>query len=442
MVPSEVELKIHILELLDAITFLHCNARMVHQALSPENIYITVDGQFKLAGFFFAQALTTLDAMIPAGIDFGLTSSGLSLVPTQAFTAPEIAQEGMASVASDSFSLGCLIYHALQVSNNAKPLYFIDPADRSKRTSPLETPGYAAGRLGGLPPGARELLNRLLAPQNGDRLKLNEAKTHAWFNDPRIRTLEFLDHLSDKQHQHKLQFLSGLTRVLGEFDSKTVLRLLLPRLAQCLEIDSLSAQALVPLIAILEKPGLCAPANFYESVWPHIQSLCGGKEITAQGLFHIVKNTQVWLNLALIQDFQSTMLVLYQKAMECGIVKIQEAAVSSIPLFAKKLEYATLKSAILPRILKLTLGTSLSSLRRKCLESLAQFSMFIDSATTKTAIIPTLERLCKVDTDGRLHMVMVKTVESFLKQFNPEVLLISMLSGSRSWQRRSSHFCW
>ena len=52
-IPSEVDLKCQILELMEGINFLHANAKTIHLNLSPEHIYLTRDGKLKVAGLNF-----------------------------------------------------------------------------------------------------------------------------------------------------------------------------------------------------------------------------------------------------------------------------------------------------------------------------------------------------------------------------------------------------
>lgn len=427
IIPSEIELKALFLELIGTVNFLHNNAHLVHLAISPENIYLTADGKFKLAGFFFSQSVTGPDATVPPGIDYSLVSPTAALVPHPAFTAPEVIRDNVCSAASDAFSVGCTIYNLLQVANNGKSSYFFDLGDKANKSAYLDETRkfrgeYAATRLQNFTSGASNLLTRLLVPAAGDRFKLNDAHTHVWFNDPRIKTLEYLEHLNEKEHQHKLQFLDGLVRVLGEFDAKIILRRILPRLASYLVVDKLSSAVLGPIIAILEKDKLCAKPDFYAAVWPHLDVLCKGREISAQGLYIIISHTEVWLKLIEMQDFQETMLVLYQKAIDCGISKIQEHTVGVIPTFAKRMEYATLKATLIPRILRLALSTSIGTLRLKCLESLASMVTILDATVIKNALMPSLGQLCTMDTDGKLQLVMVRIIESALKHFKYSVI--------------------
>eukprot|EP01022_Parablepharisma_sp_SALTPOND_P006220 TRINITY_DN1252_c0_g1_i1.p1 TRINITY_DN1252_c0_g1~~TRINITY_DN1252_c0_g1_i1.p1 ORF type:complete len:875 (-),score=90.54 TRINITY_DN1252_c0_g1_i1:1218-3842(-) len=427
LIPSELELKTQLLELIETITFLHNNAHLVHLAISPENIYLTSEGKFKIAGFFFSQPLPAADSSISPDINYAISSPTVMLTPHFGFTPPEVVKDNTASAASDAFSVGCFIYNLLQVANNGKSLYFFDVGDHCSRHAYLDEAhklrsGYTASKLANFSPGAKSLLEQLLVANPAERLKLGDAHSHPWFNDPRIKTLEYLEHLNEKEHQHKLQFLSGLARVLGEFDAKVILRRILPRLASYLSVDKISAHVLPPMIAILEKEGLCSRSDFYTSVWPHLEYLCKGKEISAQTLYLIIKHTEIWLKLLQMQDFQSTLLVLYQKGIDCGVSKIQEHAISIIPTFAKKIEYATLKNQLLPRVLRLAIGTSMSGVRLKCVESISNFASLLDSTTIKGAVVPTLEKLSKTDTDGKLHLTMIKAIETFLKIFSYDEL--------------------
>ena len=92
---SELELKIHILELLEALNFLHNSVKIVHLGINLNNIYITSDGKWKLGGFVFSQNLTTTDTLY----DCESKPNDLSHV------APEVAMQSKCSYSSDTFSL-------------------------------------------------------------------------------------------------------------------------------------------------------------------------------------------------------------------------------------------------------------------------------------------------------------------------------------------------
>ena len=416
LIPSEIELKSHILQLTETIHFIHDTAKIIHLAISPSNLYLTNAGNFKIAGFLFSQQ--AFSDQVNAALNHTPYANNFNMLPELNFTAPEVTIEGVCSVKSDLFSIGCLIYTMYMLSQNAssRSIYYLDlnqaerVAKHIEACKKLQAPGRG-NKLSMIPTNIANLLEKLLKFNPDERGSLLEIRKHSYFEDPLIKTINYLEHLEEKEHHHKVQFLGGLSKVLHQFDSKILVKKIIPVLMKSLQNEKLSCHILPSLTQVLERENILSKNDFQTKVWPLFSKMCKGREIPAQSLYIIINNTETFVRVIHIQDFQSTVLPLYQKALECGVAKIQEICLKKIPCFARKIEYVTLKSAIIPRVLHLMETTNYAHVRIQCLECLTQFYSFLDTATVKNSILTSFEKIKKIESDCKFCIMLLKMIE-------------------------------
>jgi SCY1-like protein 2 len=119
LIPSELEAKCMVLELMECVNFLHTGAKHVHLNLAPEHIYLTASGKLKIAGFNFIQPYSAEPVSLK--LDYALKINEFAMVPNLRFAPPEVAQGNPVSVQADIFSVGCLIFFIVQLSRSKSP---------------------------------------------------------------------------------------------------------------------------------------------------------------------------------------------------------------------------------------------------------------------------------------------------------------------------------
>ena len=179
------------------------------------------------------------------------------------------------------------------------------------------------------------------------------------------------------------------------------------------------AKALPIVFYIIEKDSTITKEYFKEHAWPCIDKVCRAKEISAYALFVLINGLDILIKVCPISEFQSSLIPLYEKALDCNVIKIQTACLTKLPAFARQIEYATLKSRILPKILNMAAASSSSTtIKTLCICSLQEFASLFDSKMYKESIIPIFEQIMKTETDGKLCVSMLKCIEASLKQFS------------------------
>lgn len=109
------------LDLLAAMAYLHTNG-LIHCDIRPKNVLIDEFGILKLSDFKFAKKIPKVADDSTLGLLAGISTSSKgenansntnALIPVQSvpFQSPELlSSSGVASIASDMYNLGCLLY--------------------------------------------------------------------------------------------------------------------------------------------------------------------------------------------------------------------------------------------------------------------------------------------------------------------------------------------
>ena len=117
------------------------------------------------------------------------------------------------------------------------------------------------------------------------------------------------------------------------------MRKVIPALVDVLKEPQLSAHVLTNIFTIVGKDKFITTTEFRQAVWPALTVLCKSKELPAQTLFLLLKNSELMLKYVSSTEFSQNMLPLIQKSLECGVAKLQLLALEYIEKLFKTLEY-------------------------------------------------------------------------------------------------------
>ncbi|KAB2030860.1 hypothetical protein ES319_D05G262100v1 [Gossypium barbadense] len=410
---SLLEVKHGLLQIAESLEFLHTNARLIHRAISPENVLITSSGAWKLGGFGFAISTDQVSSDFVKAFhysEYDTEDSVMPLQPSLNYTAPELVRSKSSSVgwSSDIFSYGCLAYHLVA----RKPLF--DCNNNVKMY--MNTLTYLSSEaFSSIPPELIYDLQRMLSANESTRPSALDFTGSPFFrDDTRLRALRFLDHMLERDNMQKSGFLKALSDMWKDFDSRVLQYKVLPPL--CAELRNLVMQPMiVPMVLkIAESQG---KTDFELVTFPAlvpVMSIAAGET-----LLLLVKHADLIINKTTSENRVSHVMPMLVRAYDDGDPRIQEEALRKSLFLAKQLDMQLVKEAILPRIHGLALKTTVAAVRVNALLCLADFVQTLNKHAV-LEVLQTIRRCTAVDLSAPTLMCTLAVSSSILKQYGVE----------------------
>ena len=221
-----------------------------HLGVSPESIWLTKTGDWRLGGFGLALSIPAgqYGVASPYFANEGAIGGELTGEPKLEYTSPELTKTGdrVAAPACDVFSLGCVLW---EVFTGSKALQGCDnlyghrsACSRLQQLDPSQLPSLI-----------RDAVSRSLAVHPQSRLDAAALRGCPLFHAPAVAALKELDTLPSRDPSLAAAFLGNLTSMLDSgadveyrecFTDRTLLLVVLPSLDAC----------------VRAQPKLCAPA--------------------------------------------------------------------------------------------------------------------------------------------------------------------------------------
>ncbi|KAG6113551.1 hypothetical protein E4U31_000426 [Claviceps sp. LM219 group G6] len=356
---DELEIQKGLLQVSQALEFLHENAGLVHGNLTPDasdwklsglSFCTPADGSTKptsIQGISLGEVLN-IDPRLPKFVQLNLD-----------FTSPDFVMDSNLTSAADMFSLG-LLSIALYNSPHKSPLECHGSLSSFKRlfssssTVPSSSNGFLSSR-----PLPKELVHhvlpRLITRRPAQRMSAREFQQSEYFDNVLVSTIRFLDSFPAKTSSEKSQFMRGLNKVLPSFPKSVMEKKILPALLDELKDKELLSLILQNVFKILELLPF-ARRIFGDKVRPMLKEIfvVNAKQRQEKdaardaGLMVFLENLSLAADNSSGKEFKDDILPVILAAIDCPTHSIVDSALRTLPSVLPVLDFSTIKNELFP----------------------------------------------------------------------------------------------
>ena len=433
--PSKLEIKQMIIELSKVILFLHNDAHVIHGNLNPDVIFIDLNNRIKMSGLSFSindPPLQGSDINLNSYIPPTMTTinphnSPLSL-PNLNFTAPELVFSSKLFYESDIFSLGLIIYQLLRDHLGEQKNHLLIKINSNTintyKTFFASFESYITQKIK-FEADDNNLLLRLLSKDHNARPKMREVLDMQWFNDPKLKALNFIMNLETNDQKKNIEFLEKFPRIVGMFENKIIIKRFLPSLLRAIKIEALINPCLPAIFSICESPNF--KINFQNEIWPKLKDLFKLRSLPAAAIYFLISKVQFIGEHISSTEFSNNFLNLICKALDCNVQKIQFLVSNNMKFIAKNIDSLSFKNQIFPRLLQVVSTTNSKSLKIALLNNIKELYNKLDQSIINEKLLNSLEKIRAADNNNDICMCICDIYLEIAKIVNLENIATKIL---------------
>ncbi|XP_031640158.1 SCY1-like protein 2 isoform X1 [Contarinia nasturtii] len=340
----DMELRYGLLQITEALTFLHYSGHVIHRNVCPSSILVTKRGTWKLSGLEFTERANEIDPVDPVPCQPWSSRASKMTQPNLDYMAPENQILSKCSILSDMFSLGlviCTIFnqgHALIQANNSASTYL-------KQMEVL--PESIQKMLPRIPVPLQEAVSRLTVKDSMSRPTAQLLQLIKYFGDTTLHVLQFLDVINMKDPTQKAFFYKATLREALPYIPRKLWWLhVWPSLQHEIRMGEVLAAVLQPALALVAE----ATQNEYETyILPTFRVVFAAPK-SIQATVAILENLHVILEKTPQDDIRTEILPLLFNAFESSTIQVQGAALLAVTNVYEWLDEVSIRKMILPKI--------------------------------------------------------------------------------------------
>ncbi|KAH3757306.1 SCY1 2 [Pelomyxa schiedti] len=392
---SPLELKIGILNVLEAMMFLHSQAQLIHLGLSPECVFITNDSKWKLGSFSFS----VISGYKPGEANFSWKELDnkeiFPLNPCLDYAAPETVFLKRSTFSSDLFSLGCMIWELYNIKKvMASPTKESESSHLMRNYNNLLRYKQNIERVhpldvANIPDNLQAPLAQLLHADPDHRLPLRGFAESPFFSsDILLQSLSFVADINSKDDPTKTRFLKGFSKIIVQYPLSLLKSNILPPLSR--EILNRTARTFV-LENLLTLTTMFTPRDFTTYIMPILQPVLISSDIS-DSLLVLCNNIPTLASKMTPQMLNNYLIRMVETALSSNETAVLISVLQQIPPLMNSMEYGNIKTKIVPKIQALCKIASLNHNVLVCaLQCLSMLLPLLDKTWICDNIIPILQ---------------------------------------------------
>ena len=410
--PSKLEIKQMVIELAKTILFLHNDAHVVHNNLNPDVIFIDSNNKIKISGLSFSiedpplqGGDIDLNKYTPPSCNNINTQNNFLALPDLSFVAPELVLNNKSFYSSDMFSLGLIIYQILKdhLGDNKTHLFMklSNNSINSYKNFMNSFDSYLSTKLK-FEKDDNFLLSKLLQKQYNLRPRVRDIIDTPWFNDPKLKALNFVMNLESNDQKKNVEFLEKLPKIIGMFENKIIIKRFLPALLKAIKVETLINPCLPAIFSICESPTF--KIDFSREIWPKLKDLFKLRSLPAAAIYFLISKVQYIGEHISQSEFSQNFLNLICKALDCNVPKIQLVVSNNMKFIANNTDSLSFKNQIFPRMMQVVSSTNSKSLKISLLNNIKDLYTKLDQNLINDKLLATLEKVRRTDGNNDICM--------------------------------------
>ncbi|KAJ8737555.1 hypothetical protein PYW08_000150 [Mythimna loreyi] len=348
----DIELRYGLLQLIEALHYMHYNAHVMHRNVCPQVIIVTKRGTWKLFGLEFAENCHPNDPTDMISVPPWSIKVAKLTQPNLDFLAPEVQTSGHCSILSDMFSLGLVM---CAIFNSGKPLIQANnnPILYMKQIEFLDQQVIQV--LPRVPPPLQEAVQRLLARDPHPRPTTHLLPLIKYFNihsnkgdsEVAIAAMQFLDIVSMKDPQQKAHFYRNtLIEALPVIPVKLRWQHIWPGLQNEIRTAEVLAAVLQSVMWLIKESN---DDEFTFYIFPTIKVLLNSPK-SIQASVTILENLHTIMKKCTKEEIEAEILPTINNSFESNTFQIQAASLIATQNICDSVEDKALHATLLNKV--------------------------------------------------------------------------------------------